>query len=77
MHCQPQYKGPVYIWLKNKQICLLCDELTDTPHPLCTPCESELPWLGDHCQICALPLPMTGLTCGQCLKKPPAFQQVV
>ncbi|MFW0758897.1 double zinc ribbon domain-containing protein [Pseudomonas sp. H11T01] len=77
MHCQPQYKGQVYIWLKNKQTCLLCDELTDTSHPLCTPCESELPWLGDHCQMCALPLPMAGLTCGQCQKKPPAFEQVV
>jgi ComF family protein len=77
MRCQPRYKGPVYIWLKNKQTCLLCDESTDTPHAICTPCESELPWLGDHRQICALPLPMAGLTCGQCLKKTPAFEQVV
>jgi ComF family protein len=39
-------------------------------------CETELPWLGDHCQTCALPLPGTGLTCGQCLKHPPAFERV-
>lgn len=77
MRCQPRYIGPVYIWLKNSQHCLLCDESTDTPHPICTPCESELPWLGDQCLVCALPLPMAGLTCGQCLKKPPAFAQVV
>jgi len=77
MRCQPRYEGPVYIWLKNKQTCLLCDETTDTPHPICTPCESELPWLMDACQICALPLSAAGLTCGQCLKQPPAFEQVI
>ncbi|OLF51599.1 ComF family protein [Pseudomonas chlororaphis] len=77
MHCQPKYQGPVYIWLKNKQICLLCDESTDTPQPICTACETELPWLGEQCQICALPLPMAGLTCGECLKRPPAFARVV
>jgi len=77
MHCQPRYAGPVYIWLKNKQICLLCDETTDTPYPICTPCESELPWLIESCQVCALPLLATGLTCGQCLQQPPAFAQVI
>ncbi|MPQ69973.1 MULTISPECIES: ComF family protein [unclassified Pseudomonas] len=77
MRCQPRYEGPVYIWLKNKQTCLLCDETTDTPHPICTPCESELPWLMEACQVCALPLAATGLTCGQCLKQPPAFEQVI
>src|SRR5450830_245211 len=77
MRCQPRYEGPVYIWLKNKQTCLLCDETTDTPHPICTPCESKLPWLMDACQICALPLSAAGLTCGQCLKQPPAFEQVI
>jgi ComF family protein len=39
-------------------------------------CETELPWLGDQCQTCALPLPTAGLTCGQCLKQPPAFERV-
>ena len=77
MQCQPHYQGSVYIWLKNKQTCLLCDEPTDTPQAICTACETELPWLGDHCQVCALPLPAAGLTCGQCLKRPPAFAQVV
>lgn len=77
MRCQPRYDKQVYIWLKNKQHCLLCDEVADGATPICMACETELPWLGDHCQSCALPLPAAGLTCGQCLKQPPAFERVV
>ncbi|MNX99685.1 DNA utilization protein GntX [compost metagenome] len=77
MRCQPRYEGSVYIWLKNKQSCLLCDETADGIPPVCTACEIELPWLGDHCLTCALPLPAAGLTCGHCLKQPPAFEQVI
>lgn len=77
MRCQPQSTFPVYIWLKNKQSCLLCDETTDAIFPICTGCETDLPWLGDHCERCALPMPMAGLTCGQCLRHPPAFSEVV
>jgi ComF family protein len=77
MRCQPRYERQVYIWLKNKQICLLCDELADGAAPICMACETDLPWLGDHCLSCALPLPAAGLTCGQCLKQPPAFEKVV
>ncbi|MDZ5434714.1 ComF family protein [Pseudomonas fluorescens] len=77
MRCQPQHNEQVYIWLKNKQFCLLCDEAADGDTPLCMACETELPWLGDHCQTCALPLPAAGLTCGQCLKQPPAFENVI
>ncbi len=76
MRCQPDSKKPVYIWLKNKQSCLLCDEPADTSAPLCSSCESELPWLGGHCLVCALPLPTVGLVCGECLKHPPAFGRV-
>lgn len=76
MRCQPQYDGPVYIWLKNKQSCLLCGEASDDATPICTACETELPWLGDQCQTCALPLPAAGMTCGPCLKQPPAFERV-
>lgn len=76
MRCQPRYEGPVYIWLKNKQLCLLCSEPADASTPICTACETELPWLGDQCQTCALPLPASGLTCGQCLQQPPAFERV-
>jgi ComF family protein len=77
MHCQPPYVRPVYIWLKNEQQCLLCNEAADDATPICIGCEADLPWLGDHCQTCALPLPAAGLTCGQCLQHPPAFEQVI
>ena len=77
MHCQPAHKHQVYIWLKSNQICLICDENSETAYPICNACETELPWLGDHCQTCALPLPAAGLTCGQCLNQPPAFEQVI
>ncbi|NBF13043.1 ComF family protein [Pseudomonas sp. Fl4BN1] len=77
MHCQPTYKGRVYIWSKNKQSCLLCDEPSDSALALCTPCMDELPWLNAQCSVCALPLPASDLTCGQCLQQPPAFHQVV
>lgn len=76
MRCQPHQEPPVYICTNNNQFCLLCDEASEQPHPICVPCESELPWLDEHCRICALPLPMRGLLCGQCARRRPAFQQV-
>lgn len=64
-------------WLRLRRHCQLCDETTDHPrHDICTACEAELPWLGTHCQICALPLPTQGMICGACQKKPPAFARV-
>ncbi|VEF13298.1 phosphoribosyltransferase [Pseudomonas fluorescens] len=77
MRCQPRYKTLVYICLKNVQTCILCDEPTDAEMPMCVACETELPWLGSHCQTCALPLSADSLTCGDCLLEPPAFEQVV
>lgn len=77
MRCQPHNGHQVYIWLKNIQTCLLCDEQTDTQTPICTACESELPWLINQCEQCALPLPMPGLSCAQCMRNPPAFNEVV
>jgi ComF family protein len=77
MRCQPRYEVPVYICLNNVQICLLCDEPAEAEMPICVACETDLPWLGDHCQTCALPLLAAGLTCGECLLEPPAFEQVV
>ncbi len=76
MRCQPPLDKLVYICSIINQSCLLCDERTDNPYPLCVPCEAELPWLHEGCQVCALPLPMAGLTCGQCSKHPPAFERV-
>ncbi len=77
MHCQPGYKHQVYNWLKINQTCLICDEATESAESVCSVCESELPWLMEQCEVCALPLPMDGLICGQCQKKPPAFKQVI
>lgn len=77
MHCQPEYKHQVYIWLKTVQNCLICDEATESTHCVCNVCETELPWLLEHCDVCAMPLPMEGLMCGQCQKQPPAFKQVI
>ncbi len=76
MHCQPPSKPQVYQWLKNNQICLLCGQPADATLPLCGDCETELPWLGGHCQVCALPLPGDGLTCGACQRQPPSFTRV-
>lgn len=77
MRCQPHNGHQVYIWLKNVQTCLLCDEQTDSDSSICTPCESDLPWLIDQCDRCALPMPMEGLTCAQCTQHSPAFNEVI
>ncbi|MFK8330428.1 ComF family protein [Pseudomonas sp. BJa5] len=76
MHCQPPLKTLVYNWLNNNRACLLCSEPAEQRYPLCVACEAELPWLEDGCQVCALPLPMNGLTCGQCSRRAPAFHRV-
>ncbi|MBF7728516.1 ComF family protein [Pseudomonas sp. N040] len=76
MSCQPSRMNTVYKWLNNNQHCLLCAQPAHSPVPLCTDCEVELPWLGPHCRICAIPLAAEGLACGECLRKPPAFTHV-
>ncbi|MFJ4250150.1 comF family protein [Pseudomonas helmanticensis] len=77
MRCQPPCKESVYICLKNVQTCLLCDEPADAELPICVACETDLPWLGEHCVTCALPQTAAGRTCSECLLEPPAFEQVV
>ncbi|MCY1280836.1 comF family protein [compost metagenome] len=77
MSCQPGGDNQVYIWSKNTQFCLLCDEPVDDAQPLCHPCELDLPWLDGQCRVCALPLPVNDQVCGACLKRPPAFDQVI
>ena len=66
----------VYNWLESRHSCLLCDEPAEGALPLCTSCEADLPWLAEQCAVCALPLPDAGLTCGACLRRPPAFSRV-
>ncbi|MEX6502890.1 ComF family protein [Pseudomonas zhanjiangensis] len=76
MRCQPDRSRQVYNWLKTTQHCSLCDEAADTAYSLCSGCEAELPWLGEHCRVCALPLLGAGLTCGGCLRRAPRFDRV-
>lgn len=77
MSCQPDSNSQVYIWLKNKRFCLLCDESSELPYSICVPCESELPWLGHQCETCALPLPAGETSCTSCIWRPPPFTQVI
>ncbi|MFA5676920.1 MAG: ComF family protein [Pseudomonas sp.] len=70
----------VYNWLSFDQIsrCLLClGSAAGIPDCICTPCLSDLPWLGSACRQCALPLPSENMLCGQCQQNPPAFSQVI
>ena len=54
------------------QQCVLCDAHAGK-QPLCEGCFADLPWLpAQRCPVCALPT-QDGLTCGACLKQPPAF----
>lgn len=76
MDCQPPATSKVYIWLNSSQSCLLCDEPAHNPYSLCHSCEQELPWLDERCEICALPLAMSGLECGPCRRKAPAYTRV-
>jgi ComF family protein len=55
---------------------MLCDQRGEYPRPICSPCEADLPWLQAACRICALPMPATGLICGECQKQRPYFDQV-
>ncbi|MEH6473743.1 MAG: ComF family protein [Halopseudomonas sp.] len=64
--------------------CLLCQLSSQREIPLCQGCEADLPWLNRHCQHCAEPLPEAlspshspDLTCGRCLKSPPAFSHTL
>ncbi|MCV6604186.1 MAG: phosphoribosyltransferase family protein [Porticoccaceae bacterium] len=57
--------------------CLLCRCPLSNPLPLCMPCQKELPWLGSHCQHCALPLYSDDKHCGECLAKPPPWRQCI
>lgn len=77
MNCQPRLKALVYNCTNINHICLLCGELAEQHYPLCAACEQELPWLDEYCLRCALPLPMAGLICAQCSRRPPAFKQVI
>lgn len=58
--------------------CILCQNNTNNPSGFCSDCYSDLPWLGVHCSICALPLPAqnNSLLCASCIQTPPSFEKV-
>lgn len=76
MDCQPPSVSMVYNWLNNRHSCLLCDLPSRGSAPICEACQADLPWLDERCTVCALPLAMAGFTCGQCLRRRPAFRRV-
>ncbi len=57
--------------------CFLCREHCDSRMGICAGCYQDLPWLGHHCQRCALPLYSVEQTlCAHCLRQPPHFSQI-
>lgn len=66
----------VYNWLNIEHYCALCDERCEAGQAICGACEADLPWLQERCTVCALPLPASGLICGECLRRPPSFDHV-
>lgn len=57
--------------------CLLCSSRTKTHFGLCQPCARDLPRIGQHCSICALPLQSNQEICGQCIKKKPHYDSII
>lgn len=58
-------------------ICVLCGDAGSQNRDLCAHCEADLIINRQACQQCAIPLPSatSGSVCGQCLKKPPLYDQ--
>ena len=60
--------------------CIFCGAKSQPDFDICVACEAQLPWMANikHCQICSIDLPeaSTESSCGNCLSKPPYFNQV-
>jgi ComF family protein len=57
--------------------CVLCNDASPGALDLCEPCRAALPWLGDACRRCALPLAPGGTaTCAHCAAAPPFTRAV-
>ncbi len=67
-------------WLENilfsilPGYCILCGAPSARHLDLCMPCEKDLPWLGDTCRYCAIPLSNGNSVCGECMMNPPALK---
>jgi ComF family protein len=53
--------------------CLLCSATGDNGMDLCADCASELPRNSACCARCALPLAAAANLCGECQRRPPAW----
>lgn len=63
--------------LRLPSICRLCQQLYKGPHAVCSSCIQFIPPLGNRCQTCAMPLPLSDfLICGHCIANPPHVDQV-
>jgi ComF family protein len=64
---KPGNFSTVHQWL-FPPLCMLCGEAGEDGLDLCRECTAALPWLGNACPVCALPLPAAevGVRCGRC-----------
>ncbi len=62
---------------ENRHFCALCAQRADTPHPLCSACQQDMPWLGHACECCAEPISPAQTRCPRCQLHTPAFQRVL
>lgn len=80
--CQQKLRSAVDAWVRRVQhalwpsTCVLCGQRGRRAQDLCAGCEAELPLNVPACKICSQPLSRSAaqpLTCGGCLRSPPAF----
>ena len=60
--------------------CVLCGSTGIDDRDICAACYRNLPWIEAACSQCALPLAkggIGGIRCGQCLRRPPAFDRSI
>ena len=84
MVCQPEKSIQVdgHWWRSTLDFllpprCVLCGQPSG-PVCICAPCKSDLPWIGQVCHQCGLPLGSPNdEICGQCIQKSPPFTRTV
>ena len=59
--------------------CRLCGTPVRSQWRLCPACLDDLPWLGNACDRCSLPLPSIpgSILCGRCQQQPPGFDRAL
>ncbi|HID44905.1 MAG TPA: ComF family protein [Chromatiaceae bacterium] len=60
--------------------CLICGQAGEDELDICGNCRAGLPRIRSSCHCCALPLPPgspSGILCGTCASKPPAFSHIL